>query len=125
MVEAFCEEWVLQLDRDDVKALGLFLSFQLSKHFDIGVTKAAELAGFMIGKFDRTVREWRMYFFNNKGQIPDCKQGQYQRTGVLWCSEDLNKKAKTYVRNNCNVKGKPNLNVGAFSVNGLTMISNS
>ena len=114
MIEAFCEEWVLQLDRDDALALGLFLSFQLSKHFNMGATKAAELAGLMIGRSDRTVREWRTYFFNHEGQIPDCKQGQYQRTGVLWCSEDLNKKAKKYVRNNCNVKGKPNLTVGSF-----------
>ena len=114
MIEAFCEEWVLQLDRDDALALGLFLSFQLSKHFNMGATKAAELAGLMIGRSDRTVRVWRTYFFNHEGQIPDCKQGQYQRTGVLWCSEDLNKKAKKYVRNNCNVKGKPNLTVGSF-----------
>lgn len=44
IVETFCEEWVL-----DAVALGLFLSFQLSKHFgNIGETKATEFAGLMI-----------------------------------------------------------------------------
>ena len=32
LVEKFCEDWVLQLDRDDKVSLGVFLCFQLSKH---------------------------------------------------------------------------------------------
>lgn len=32
-----------------------------------------------------------------------------QRTGVLWSNEHLNKKVTEYVRQNANVKGKPNL----------------
>lgn len=115
MVDSFCEEWVLQLERDDKVALGLFLSFQLSKHLNLGETRSAEFAGLMIGRSDRTVREWRSYFYNNDGEIPDCKQGKYQRSGVLWSSEDLNTKAIKYVRNNSSVKGRPNLTVGSFS----------
>lgn len=115
IVDNFCEEWVLQLEHDDKVALGLFLSFQLSKHFDLGETKSAELAVVMVGRSDRTIREWRTHFYNNDGEIPDCKQGKYQRTGVLWSSEDLNKKARKFVRNNSNVKGRANLTVGSFS----------
>ena len=49
LVESFCENWVLQLGRDDKVSLGLFLAFQLSEHFDCGEARAAELAGLMIG----------------------------------------------------------------------------
>lgn len=62
MVDSFCEGWVLQLQHDDKVALGLFSSFQQSKHFSLDETKSAELAGAMIGRSDRTVREWRSYF---------------------------------------------------------------
>ena len=75
LVEQFCEDWVLQLDRDDKVSLGVFLCFQLSKHVGLGETKAAELAGAMIGISDRVVREWRSAFFRNDGCIPESEQG--------------------------------------------------
>ena len=43
MTERFCEDWVSHLDRDDLVSLGLFLSFQLASHLNLGETKAAEL----------------------------------------------------------------------------------
>ena len=79
----------------------------------MGATKAAELAGMMVGKSDRTVRDWRAHFMET-GEIPESKQGKYIRTGVLWTSEELNKKASDYIRDNANVKGKPKLTVGRF-----------
>lgn len=42
------------------------------------------------------------------------RQGKYQRTGVLWTSERLNKKAGDYIRSSANVKGKSNLTVSQF-----------
>ena len=45
----------------------------------------------MLGKSDRTVRQWRNDFIEN-GEIIDSKQGKYKRTGVLWSSEELNAK---------------------------------
>ena len=42
-------------------------------------------------------------------------QGKYQRDGVLWHSEELNKIATRYVRENTLVKGRPNLTAGSFS----------
>ena len=63
--KTFCEDWVCQLGRDDKVSLGLFLSFQLTQYFELGATKAAELAGLMIGKSDKTDRGWRSYFFEN------------------------------------------------------------
>ena len=83
MVDTFCEDWVLQLDRDDKVSLALFLCFQLSKHLGCGETRAAELAGVMVGRSDRSVREWRSEFFSNGGCIPDSAQGRYERSGVV------------------------------------------
>ena len=44
-------------------------------------------------------------------EIPECKQGKHQLSGVLWTSEHLNKIASEYIRCNSNVKGKPKLTV--------------
>ena len=72
MTDTFCEEWATHLVRDDRVSLGLFLYFQLTKVLSMGETKAAEVAGIMIGKSERTIREWRSYFIEN-GEIPECK----------------------------------------------------
>ena len=113
IIDTFCEVWVCQLERDDMVSLAVFLCFQLAKHFKLGETKAAELSALMTGKSDKTVREWRKYFCDN-GQIPECKQGHYQRSGVVSHNEDLNRKATKYIRKNADVKGQPNLTVGMF-----------
>ena len=110
-MEQFCEGWVSHLDRDDRVSLGLFLCFQLTKQLGLSETKAAELAAEMVGKFDKTVREWRTQFFENSGEIPESTHGKYQRSDVLWTSEDLNKKATTFIRENANIKGQPNLTI--------------
>lgn len=113
-LETFVENWILSLDRDDTISLGLFLLHHLTDTLKIPKTKAAEFCGMMMSKADRTIRQWNADFFNHGGSIPDNKQGKYQRSGVLWSSEDLNRKASRYVRENANVKGKPNLTTASF-----------
>ena len=76
MVETFCEDWVSHLGREDCVSLSLFLCFQLTKHLALGETKAAKLAGAMIGKSDKTIREWRKQFFENDGTITETQQGR-------------------------------------------------
>lgn len=102
-LEKFSEEWLVSLDRDDRLSLGLFLSYHLRAMFNFTVTNAAEYAGLMVGRSEQTVRKWRKDFLAN-GEIPECKQGKYQRSGVLWGSEDLNRKARLYARK-CSSKG--------------------
>ena len=111
--ETFCEEWVTSLDRHNQISLSLFLCFKLTKLLDLGETRAAEVAGIMIGKSDRTVREWRSCYLS-KGEIPISRQGKYQRSGVLWTNEHLNNKASEYIRSNADSSGTPNLTVGQF-----------
>lgn len=112
-METFLENWVLSLDRDDTISLGLYLLHHLTVTLNIPRTKAAEFAGMMMGKADRTIRQWKADYVNH-GSIPDNKQGKYQRSGVLWSSEDLNRKACRYVREHANVKGEPNLTIASF-----------
>jgi hypothetical protein len=95
-------------------SLSLFLCFQLAKHLALGETKAAELAGVMVGKSDKTIQEWRKQFFENDGMITETEQGQYERSGIVWSSEELNRKATVFIRENANVKGQPNRTVGKF-----------
>ena len=73
VAENFCEDWVSHLSRDDCVSLSLFLCFQPSKHLEQGETRAVELAGVMVGKSDKTVREWRKQFFENDGTITACR----------------------------------------------------
>ena len=53
-------------------------------------------AASMMKKSDRTVRRWRSALIND-GVLPELEQGRYQRSGVLWQNEELNKKAVEYV----------------------------
>lgn len=62
-----------------------------------GETEAAELAGLMIMKCERTIRDWRSNFFENGCKVTESKQGGYQRAGVLWKNETLNKKKSSTV----------------------------
>ena len=74
---------------------------------------AAEYSGMMLSKSERTM-QWRADFAENGYEVPDNQQGRYQQSGVLWLSEELNKRASDYVRENGNVKGQPNLTAGSF-----------
>ena len=78
-------------------------------------TDASKLIAELTGKGERTLREWRANFTANNGSFPDTLQGKYQRTGVLWHNEELNKVATRYVRENKAVKGKPNMRLQSFT----------
>ena len=86
-LEEFVEEWVLSLSRDNVVSLGLFCAF-------FSATNEAEYVSIMLGK---SGKQWRVDFLE-LGDIPNSQQGRHQRSGILWSSEGLNKKASKYVR---------------------------
>ena len=114
MIDSFCENWVTQMRFEDRTSLGLFLYFQLVSVLGKSKTEAAELAGMMVGKSEQTIRQWKGSFLANNGSVSESNQGGYQRSGVIWKSEELNEKATRYIRQNAAVKGKPNLTVGSF-----------
>ena len=43
----------------------------------MGEVKVAEVAGMMIGKSERTIREWRSHFLENEEMPTEYKQGKY------------------------------------------------
>ena len=47
-------------------------------------------------------------------KVPLSNQGRYQRSGILWSSEELNNEACKFVRSHANVKGLPNLRIFDF-----------
>ena len=110
----FVEDWLETLDKDETKSISLFLCYHLVNMFSFTETKAAEYAASMLKKNERTVRRWRSGLIDNDGVLPESQQGRYQRSGVLWQNEELNKKAIDYVRENSAVKGRPNLTTVDF-----------
>ena len=114
VLSQFCEDWLHSLGRDDLRSLSIFLCHQLVSKLSFTESKAAEYAAAMVGKTDRTIRQWKLDLIANDGVLPESKQGSYQRSGVLWQSEELNLRAREYVRLNTAVKGTPNLTAAAF-----------
>ena len=108
------EEWVSVLSRDDLMSLSLTLHHVLVNIYGVTKRNAAEMIGNLIGKNERTVREWRKSFNDNGGSFPDSEQGHYRRQGVLWQDEELCEAACDYVRRNAVVKGKPNMTSTSF-----------
>ena len=114
LIHGHAKDWISSLDRDDVMSLSLVLHHLIVNILGLQLTFAAKVIGDLIGKSDRTVREWRGTFLCNDGSFPGSLQGKYQRTGVLEQNEELNKHARKYVRENANVKGRPNMTTASF-----------
>ena len=92
----FAEDWLETLDKDEIKSISLFLCYHFVHAFSFIETKAAEYASSMMKKSDRTARRWRNALIDD-GVLPELEQGRYQRSGVLWQNEELNKKSVEYV----------------------------
>ena len=94
----FAEDWLETLDKDEIKSISLFLCYHFMHAFSFTETKATECVASMVKKSDRTVRRWRSALINNDGVLPESEQGRYQRSGVLWQNEELNKKREEHDR---------------------------
>ena len=92
----FAEDWLETLDKNEIKSISLFLCYHFVHAFFFIETKAAEYAASMMKKSDRTARRWRSALIDDV-VLPELEQGRYQRSGVLWQNEELNKKAVEYV----------------------------
>ncbi len=63
---------------------------------------------------------------SNEGSFPDMEQGRYQRSGVLWQTEEFNECARKFVRENTCVKRKQNLTAvsSCHWVNEVLLVNN-
>ena len=68
----------------------------------------------MIGRNERTTREWKYDFIYNGGHFSDTQQGKYQREGIIWLNEELKEAATDFVRKHAVMKGRPNLTSHSF-----------
>ena len=115
MIHLYSTEWINDLHRDDLMSLTIVLHHLLVTTLQFPMTRASQIIADLVGKSDRTVREWRATFLANSGSFPETLQGKYQRTGVLWQNEELNKKATAFVRANAAIKGRPNMKIASFA----------
>ena len=98
LIHGHAKDWVNSLDRDDLMSLSLLLHYLIVNILGLQLTFAAKVIGDLVGKSERTVREWRGTFLCNDGSFPGSLQGKYQQTGVLGQNEELNKHVRKYVR---------------------------
>ena len=75
--------------------------------------EASAIAGELVGKTERTVREWRQDFFCNQGCFSEYQRGKYVRPSII-DDEAARKDAVKFVRENAYKKGEPNMTAGMF-----------
>ncbi len=95
----FSEQWKLTLDQEDTKALALFLCHIFTSELKMSHSKAAEHTAKVIGRTDRTIRQWRSDLVTY-GEIKESRKGKYERPQVLWANKELNDKARAFVQAN-------------------------
>ena len=95
-------------------SLTLLLHQLLVNRIQISVIEASKQIGESVEKSDRTVMEYRSVFTENNYSFPDTLQGKYQRKGVVWQNEKLNKYASKFVRKKVAVKGRHNMTASSL-----------
>lgn len=99
VLKTFSEQWKQTLDQEDLKSLALFLLHIFTKDLEMTHAKAAEQTAKIIGKTDRTIRQWRSDLITH-GEIRESRKGKYERPKVLWANKELNDKARAFVEAN-------------------------
>lgn len=107
----FCDDWVLQLDKDDRVGLGLFLCFQLRKALAFGDTKAAKYAALMIGRNEQRVEFKVLWTWRNSGEFQAGEISEIQNPLVQW---RLQQEGNHFHQGECQHKGKTKLNSRDF-----------
>ena len=79
----YANEWVESLHRDSLQSTSIPLWHLLGGVLHYPIMDAAKLIGEVLGKGERTVREWRAKFMDNGGNFPESLQGKHQRQGVV------------------------------------------
>lgn len=102
----FCDGWLVELNSSHRQSLGVYLCCIFKKHFDMNTRDAEKKAAEVIGKSERSIREWRIGVIINHG---DLSKKEYSRKSVLQDNEELTDMAREYVIAQSSVKGRPNM----------------
>ncbi len=74
-LQDFSYEWLVEMDKDSLRSLGVFLCNVFTSDIGMKLTESAELSARIVGKSDRTVRQWRTDIIDDKGKLTHTKQG--------------------------------------------------
>ena len=97
-------EWIsVELERDNRKKVAVLL-VQVCIQVGLRVKEASAIAGELVGKTERTVREWRQDFFRNQGCFSEYQRGKYVRPSII-DDEAARKDAVKFVRENAQKRG--------------------
>ena len=107
------DDWMVSLRLDQRRMLAVILMESFKTRQGMTVKDAATEAGSIVGFNEKTVRRHRNDFFTNKGHLSESRRGKYERHCV-YHDEDLNQKAREWVREHAFKKGEPNMTAGAF-----------
>ena len=107
------DEWMVSMRLDQRRMLAVILIESFKTRQRMNVKEAAQEAGSIVGFNEKTVRRHRNEFFKNKGCLPESRQGKYERH-CIYHDEDLNQKAREWVREHAFKKGEPNMTAAAF-----------
>lgn len=99
ILKTFAEQWKQTLDQEDLKSLALFLLHIFTTKLEMTHARATDCTAKIIGKTDRTIRQWRSDFITY-GEIRESQKGKYTRPKVLWANKELNDKARAFVEAN-------------------------
>ena len=97
ILRIFSEQWKQTLDQEDRKSLALFLCHIFTSELKMPHSKAAEHTAKIIGRTDRTIRQWRSDLVAY-GEIRESQKGKYERPKLLWDNKELNDKARAFVQ---------------------------
>ena len=82
------DDFVLTLPTNIRKMMSLVIMKSFMDRQKYGKEKAATEAASMMGFNERTVRRYMEQFMTNKGELPESKQGKYERMTV-YCDEKV------------------------------------
>lgn len=107
------DDFMISLPKLVRKTLAVSLMFYFHARQSKTVKAAALEAAYITGFNEKTVRQYRNEYFENKGQFSETKSGKYKRISIL-DDENLRLEAAMYVRENAHKKGSPNMTAASF-----------
>ena len=107
------EDWLFTLRREDTQMMAMMIYDNYIERFGLLKTAAANEVGLLLGINEKTIRRWKAEFHLKGGVFSETSQGKYSRYVVV-DDEEYKDIALKWIRENSNVKGKPNLTAAGF-----------
>ena len=107
------EDWLFTLRREDTEMMAMMIYDNYIARFGLLKTAAANEVGLLLGINEKTIRRWKAEFHLKGGVFSETSQGKCSRYFAV-DDEEYKDIALKWIRENSNVKGKPNLTAAGF-----------